>query len=323
MLGVGLLAACPALHGDTPPPLPVIEHATVVGTEACLECHDDVRDGYAGTAHAHVMSTRANACEICHGAGSKHAESLEIDDILGSERLRALEPLQRSTLCLECHPKQAAPFRASAHGDAGVSCWDCHPDALHTRPPADTALPLLAHGWTTTPAEDGTDPLITVGAGPRELRFCIQCHGEVEAEFALQYHHPVPEGTMRCTDCHAVHDAERWGRLEGDDARCFTCHRDVQGPFLFEHYALEDGCASCHSPHGSMVDKLLVQADNGLCEQCHFDANFPLIGAVDHTGLLAGGGRCYDCHFQVHGSNTDENFNPLRIEETLRGGGRP
>jgi predicted CXXCH cytochrome family protein len=79
---------------------------------------------------------------------------------------------------------------------------------------------------------------------------------------------------------------------------------------------------TCHAPHGSIVEKLLVEDNNGLCQQCHFDARFPLIGAVDHTGFLSAGARCWDCHFQVHGSNTDENFVPLRIEELRRGGGR-
>ncbi len=321
--GLATLCACPLLRDDAPQPIPVIENATMAGTAACLECHEETLEAYAGTPHAHVMQTREHSCEVCHGAGSRHVDTLEIADILGNDVLRGLDPMQRSTLCLDCHRGQAGSFEASAHGDAGVSCWDCHADALHTRPPATELVPVVEYSWRAMSAHRDADPHVTVGEGPREMEFCVQCHGEVAADFALQYHHPVAEGTMRCTDCHDIHASARWGQLEGDDARCFECHQEVRGPFLFEHFALEEGCVVCHNPHGSVVEKLLVQADNGLCEQCHFDANFPLIGAVDHTGFLSAGARCFDCHFEVHGSNTNENFSPLGIEELLRGGRHP
>jgi predicted CXXCH cytochrome family protein len=313
---VALLSACPAFRGEAPPVLPTVDGATVVGTAVCLDCHADVQGGFAG-AHLMAMSSRSDSCEICHGAGSRHAESTEAADIVGAQALRDLEPASRSAICLQCHTRALARFRASAHARAGVSCWECHPDALHTPPTAPATLPAVAHGWETTHAPDD-GPRVTAGEGARQTAFCLQCHGEIEAELALQYHHPVPEGTMGCVDCHAVHGEEEWTQVEGRDARCLSCHEEIGGPFLFEHYALEEGCSSCHAPHGSMVDKMLVQEGNGLCEQCHFDSRYPLIGAVDHTGFLSGGAFCYDCHFQVHGSNTDENFNPLRIEERVR-----
>src|SRR5437773_1418745 len=31
---------------------------------------------------------------------------------------------------------------------------------------------------------------------------CASCHGVVMAQFALPSHHRVPEGLMKCTDCH-------------------------------------------------------------------------------------------------------------------------
>ncbi len=34
---------------------------------------------------------------------------------------------------------------------------------------------------------------------------CFSCHGTVQAEFALPVHHRVPEGLIKCTDCHNPH----------------------------------------------------------------------------------------------------------------------
>ena len=34
---------------------------------------------------------------------------------------------------------------------------------------------------------------------------CFGCHGNIQAQFALPTHHRVPEGAMKCTDCHNPH----------------------------------------------------------------------------------------------------------------------
>jgi len=321
LAALGLLAACPADQAGPRRLLPVVAGATPVGTKACLECHDDVPGAWAGTPHAVAITERGDGCEICHGAGSVHVESEEAGDIVGSEALRALDAGARSALCLTCHATKLPHASQSDHAVAGVSCWACHPGALHAHTPTTETVLAVDTGWEAMKADHG--PLVTSGVGRREAAFCYQCHGDVEGDFLLQFHHPVPEGTMRCGDCHAVHGESLRVRALGEDERCLACHEEIRGPFIFEHLALEDGCTVCHTPHGSIVEKLLEQADNGLCEQCHFDARFPLIGAVDHTGFLSGGALCYDCHFQVHGSNTDENLNPLGIEERVRRGRLP
>ncbi len=311
-LGIGLaltlLAACLSERVG-PPRLPQVEGATNVGSQACLECHEEVAESYDGTAHAALLVRGEPDCEICHGGGSLHVESRSKKDTLGRRALRSLSAADRSATCLACHDNHMPRFLQSAHVEAGVSCWECHPDMLHKRAAAPVTLLSVRKGWESTSAKSDA-PLVTTGEGLRQARFCFQCHGEVEADFQLQYRHPVMQSQIKCTDCHNLHEDEVWSTVLGEDEKCVSCHTEIGGPFLFEHFALEEGCGVCHQPHGSMVDKMLTQSGNGLCEQCHFSSNFPLIGAVPHTGFLSSGARCYDCHFQVHGSNTNETLMP-------------
>ena len=96
-----------------------------------------------------------------------------------------------------------------------------------------------------------------------------------KVEFMLQHHHPVPEGRMFCTACHDMHgkDVGATGgtMLLGKDERCFKCHKEMRGPFVFEHEAMREGCPVCHTPHGSINDKLLVAGPTITCVRCHIE----------------------------------------------------
>jgi predicted CXXCH cytochrome family protein len=312
-----VVSACQALAPKADRPIPVIEGATEVGTERCLTCHAEIGEAHK-VRHNLVFAKRSDACEICHGPGSRHVESMSEDDIVGTRPLRALDAESRSALCLTCHGTQLPRFAHSEHAREGVSCWQCHAAVLHAGAPEPAeASASIASGATFEMPGDAA--LVSAHRRRGEVQRCYQCHGEIAADFLLQFHHPVPEGQMGCTDCHEVHREDVQSAADRGNERCLSCHHEIRGPFVFEHLAMDDGCVICHAPHGSLVEKLLTQNNNGLCEQCHFDARFPLIGAVDHAGLLSGGARCYDCHLQVHGSNTDENFMPLRMRRGVIG----
>jgi predicted CXXCH cytochrome family protein len=98
---------------------------------------------------------------------------------------------------------------------------------------------------------------------------------------------------------------------------CAQCHRAETHPFVFEHPALREGCVACHSPHGSINAKMLVQRDYNLCLKCHTQtvsqgpgsivpAGHIFIGKEDHTMHLQHG-TCWSsgCHTAVHGSNVN------------------
>ena len=64
-----------------------------------------------------------------------------------------------------------------------------------------------------------------------------------KAEFDMPFHHRVNEGLIQCTDCHNPHGTVRPQQVRTSstqDAVCFTCHTDKQGPFVFEHQPVKD-----------------------------------------------------------------------------------
>ena len=151
---------------------------------------------------------------------------------------------------------------------------------------------------------------------------CFQCHLEVRAAVELPYHHAVLEGKVSCVDCHNPHkgDAIKGGAtsgiqslkgggtaLLGQNETCFQCHTAQRGPFVFEHEALREGCVVCHSPHGSVNQKLLTVRNQALCLKCHFQQQTApgqiFIADVNHSSFLQRG-TCWSagCHEAVHGS---------------------
>ena len=206
--------------------------------------------------------------------------------------------------CAGCHPKQYEEFKHSTHsriaipGDkdkVGVQgCETCHgPGSLH--------------------AEAGGGKGVGIINPRKDPSICFSCHLDKKAEFRLPYHHPVLEGKMSCADCHNAHgeDVRPWSATSMKDINeaCYKCHKDQRGPFVWEHEALREGCATCHKIHGSIHEKMLLARDANLCLRCHTQVGFPTIGKSSHATRLPTG-TCFSaaCHTAVHGSNFDDHL---------------
>jgi DmsE family decaheme c-type cytochrome len=154
---------------------------------------------------------------------------------------------------------------------------------------------------------------------------CFQCHLEIRAKFELPHHHPVLENKMSCIDCHNPHkgNAIKGGgtslqqSVKGGgfafltaNETCLQCHTAQRGPFVFEHDAVREGCVTCHSPHGSVNQRMLVARNATLCFKCHFQEQRVggriFIGDSDHTTRLPQG-TCWSagCHEAIHGSQVN------------------
>jgi DmsE family decaheme c-type cytochrome len=146
---------------------------------------------------------------------------------------------------------------------------------------------------------------------------CYRCHGEQKTSFSRPFHHKVPEGGMKCSDCHNQHGSfinKQLRTWNNGDLACLRCHGDKAGPFVYEHAPIKvEGCQACHTPHGSTNPKLLKRNEvRFLCLECH--SNAP--GAPGEQGegpatpsfhnLADPRGRflnCTICHAMIHGSN--------------------
>lgn len=270
--------------------------AQYVGDATCTTCHDDIGKTFDQNPHwKTTLNKHAGAgkqgCEGCHGPGSEHASS-------GGQTsmpfvFTKMTAEQVSSRCLECHSNGATAqeqlnFEHSVHAENNVSCLDCH--SVH-------------HGLDTR--------YLLVKEEPQ---LCYGCHRDKQAQFNMPWHHKVNEGVVRCSNCHNPHGSFIKTQLRSasaQDAVCFTCHEDKQGPFVFEHEPVKtEGCMDCHIPHGSPNPHLLRYANvNQLCLQCHTTSSFSgAPGTPSFHNQASQFQACTLCHTQIHGSNFDPDF---------------
>ncbi len=267
-----------------------------VGTETCLECHDDMLDTLKKTPHNNLSYTKSmskvESCEACHGPGSTHIEDPEVQGSIRSFGQAAAG--ETVAACLNCHKedKRFKHFQREKHFLAGESCTSCH--TLHQSKPQDNLL----------------------SRNPEKM--CFTCHQEKEAAFSLPFHHKVKEGRMTCWSCHDPHNTEVSSQSIGQKKiydKCFTCHPSKKGPFTYEHLAVNTGgCSVCHTPHGSENARLLQRSGQYLlCIECHSGPSLSdqLLGPKTpsfHITSKSTYQNCTICHVKIHGSYLQKHF---------------
>lgn len=279
--------------------LPVIDGATSIGQEACVECHEGMGAGVHSRLAGFEYAGGTQGCEACHGGGSLHIDSADNSQIL---EFGELLPEESAAVCAKCHSDgKLMDWTHSLHALSDVACSDCH--SIH------------AGGKK---ALKQADPDL-----------CYSCHQEQMAKASFPSHHPIKEGKMTCADCHNPH-----GELNTEERTndlCLNCHSRYQGPFVFGHAPVEDNCTICHDPHGSVANNLLVQNEPFLCLQCH-EGHFHILRESNYTVPTPAAGqtattpaqqavadivnvhgsegfqtsfgtKCTTCHKVVHGSD--------------------
>jgi predicted CXXCH cytochrome family protein len=222
----------------------------------------------------------------------------------------------------------APPQIPGAEFTGSKDCAQCHAeisgsfhDATHARlmAPGDNAKNVgceSCHGPGSKHAESGGEPGTIVN--PRlSPETCFDCHLDKRGEFNLPHAHPVLDGKVSCADCHDPHEGDAilggGANLAAANEACLKCHTAQKGPFVFEHEALRENCITCHSPHGSVNQKMLKARNQTLCLQCHFQqqtsAGQLLIGGRDHASFVQRG-TCWSagCHEAVHGSHVNSSL---------------
>jgi len=278
-----------------------------VGDKTCLECHEDAMKNYKQNVHyrlhdAEVKGLLSKGCESCHGPGKAHAEEGDVSKIFDFKKATAD---QASAACLKCHNSlKASDWRLSDHAIDEVACTKCH--TVHNGKSLVKSEPYL----------------------------CMSCHNDVKVQSYYPSHHPMREGKMKCSSCHAHHGSlvKNLQTNERLNDLCFKCHADKRGPFVFEHAPVQEDCLTCHNPHGSVANNLLKQNEPFLCLQCHESHLHAGRIGLDHAKTLPStqytsanpygteGWRrafltkCTQCHFKIHGTD-----NP---SQTVSGSGR-
>lgn len=269
------------------------------GDAKCTRCHDENETNpvlsIGKTRHGVKVDGRLPTCSGCHGESETHINKPEGK----KERPKPDFPFGKTTandveghnkVCNSCHKGgKFIHWPGSAHDARNVACTSCH--QLHT-----------AHDKVK---DRTTQPEV-----------CYTCHKEQRVLVNKPSHHPIPEGKVVCSDCHAAHGSAGPKLMQRDSVAntCFTCHMEKRGPFVRKHEPAED-CTICHNPHGSSVDNLLKTRPPFLCQQCHepstHQGRYPGFAAGTSNGLgtkgLTMGRACLNCHTNIHGSNSPAN----------------
>lgn len=281
-----------------------------IGDQACVECHSDVSHSFEASAHNAFMADPSlplaqRGCEGCHGPGRAHKDNPD-EELISFAKLT---PKESAAACLRCHGQTMDPshwWDRTDHARANLSCVTCHQIHPDTEQTLETGA--LNRGRTEDPRslvhEDG-QPQKELLLKADEPKLCGQCHQSELAKFRLNFHHPVPEGRLVCSDCHAVHPTKQAQvRRTPFKSACVVCHQEKAGPFVYEHDPAAGwdgtGCVECHEPHGSQNPDMLNSRSRGLCAQCHSDKL-----ANHHPGET-----CWSsgCHVATHGSNSNPDF---------------
>ncbi len=291
LVAFGLVALSAPARAESP----AVEEALAT----CTRCHDESEPhpvlSILHTPHAVVADPASpfaqDGCASCHGPSEQHQRRGRGPRAAPDVVFRADGPTPiaaQNAACLACHQgDERLHWQGSAHDLGEVGCVGCHDAHAIEDPMLDT--------HTQTEA-------------------CVACHSTQRAELLRPSSHPLLEGKMACSDCHAPHGSSGPALLTQPtlNETCYTCHAELRGPFLWEHAPVREDCSLCHRPHGSVHPALLLSRGPWLCQQCH-DAQFHPSTAYSGTGLpgetLPSGAQsllgknCMNCHSHVHGSN--------------------
>jgi len=162
------------------------------------------------------------------------------------------------------------------------------------------------------------------GAQPKEVD-CLSCHGDIERGKSVH-----PALAMGCAACHTAIDASDVPHKKTNKMAkglstelpglCYGCHNKGLFTKKVIHPALGMGCTTCHNPHASNAESLLVKPVGKLCLTCHekqisgkhIMASFalgdthPMSGRADPTNARREL-SCISCH-NPHSSSQEKLF---------------
>ncbi|HLF13813.1 MAG TPA: cytochrome b/b6 domain-containing protein [Bacteroidota bacterium] len=285
-------------------------------SEGCGQCHGDVVEQFAASAHGGAFAAGvkgAPECLGCHGHDITPAS--HPDNGVGMK-------LAQERLCLTCHldnpdvrartsPSAGfiAAYEQSVHGralmngnDRAPNCVDCH--GSHQ----------MAKGY---------DPAAKVSklniAGT-----CSKCHGEIADVYNQSAHGvAVQKGVVdapTCTDCHGEHTILKHTDPKSPVARqnlsaqvCSPCHSSVA---LSTKYGIESDRFKTFSDsyHGLAIRGGSVEVAN--CASCHGTHNIK--SSADSTSMISKAnlaGTCGSCH---PGANERFTIGRVHVDESSR-----
>jgi DmsE family decaheme c-type cytochrome len=116
--------------------------------------------------------------------------------------------------------------------------------------------------------------------------------------------HPLQEGLMSCVSCHDPHGSTAIASVSAltPNDKCYECHAEKRGPFLFAHQPVQEDCMTCHDAHGSNQASMLDPQPPRLCQSCHLFGHHQTVPGTSKQ-VWNTSRSCVNCHAAIHGSN--------------------
>ncbi len=109
------------------------------------------------------------------------------------------------------------------------------------------------------------------------------------AKPSVYYHYPYLE--KECGSCHL--ESSMGDFVEPQPALCYQCHENFEDTYPYIHGPAAGGyCTSCHNPHWSDKESLLLRKGRDLCVHCHNASS--LFNKDIHSAF--GDADCMECH---------------------------
>ena len=208
-----------------------------------------------------------------------------------------------SASCNDCHKKEVAAYLATPKGKLllqhprdekeKLGCESCHgPARTHVESGGEEKGALIAFSRKTkTPVKERNAT-------------CLQCHEKTARLWWAGSAHESRD--VACTDCHTVmHPESERGNLRKQTVleTCGRCHAQRKAQQMrYAHMPLGQGkmeCTSCHAPHGSPNEKLLIATSvNETCYTCHTEKRGPYLW--EHAPVVESCANCHDSHGSSH-----------------------
>jgi cytochrome b subunit of formate dehydrogenase len=286
---------CHGTHNVVSPKVPGSKFSPTKLGESCGECHSDVTEKFALSAHGKASaagSPGAPNCLTCHR-----------NPVAGTGGDEAQRKVAQEKLCLSCHldnpevRSKTSPtagfissYEQSVHGNALLSgnakaanCVDCHGSHEMNKASSQSAHMNKQHVAET----------------------CAKCHGEVDKVYEQSIHGTaLAKGNLDapvCTDCHGEHNilgpSDPRSRVAAKNVSsqvCSPCHSSVA---LSAKYGLANDRFKTFSDsyHGLAIRGGSLEAAN--CASCHGAHNIkPSTDSTSSTHKANLAVTCGRCH---------------------------
>ncbi len=260
---------CHGKHDVVSPKVPDSKFSKTKLTESCGECHSDVKEHFAESAHG-----KAAAAGI---AGAPNCISCHQNKIIGvnGERDSIEFKVEQEKLCLSCHldnpdvrartsptSKFIASYESSVHGAAirngnpkAATCIDCHGSHEMNKGLEASAMVNKMHIAET----------------------CSKCHEDIAKTFGESVHGTAiangVQASPTCTNCHGEHNIFK--------------HTDPRSPVASQNLSAQV-CSPCHS-------SLSLSAKYGLNSD-RFKTFSDSYHGLASKGGEVGVANCASCH---------------------------